>query len=166
MTDTIFRERPVARVVVIDPDDRILLFDTKLGYTQVWMTPGGGLEANETPEAGALRELWEETGLTGVSLSPCIWRVRFRFHHRGIVYDQQELYFATRVERFHISEANRTRTEKTEIAKHRWWSAAEISSSSHSFRPHGLSALLPPILAGEYPDPPLIAQVESSAQVV
>ena len=34
-------------------------------YPEYWEFPGGGLEDDETPQKGALRELKEETGLKG-----------------------------------------------------------------------------------------------------
>ena len=37
------------------------------------MTPGGGLEGDETFEEAAVRELREETGITGVEIGPWIW---------------------------------------------------------------------------------------------
>lgn len=49
--------------------DAILLCRITPGWTVdadgLWMLPGGGLEFGEPPEVGALRELEEETGLTG-----------------------------------------------------------------------------------------------------
>lgn len=160
------RARPVARVVLIDDEDRILLFDTRLPYTRVWMTPGGGLKPGERPEDGALRELWEETGVVGVTLSPCIWRVRFRFEREGLVYDQDESYFAARVSGPAVDDANREMKERSEILEHRWWGLAEIRAATAAFRPHGLAGLLPPILADDFPASPLIAGVETSARVI
>lgn len=57
---------PATCIVVIDSDNRILLVrrsaEPKIGE---WCLPGGFLEIGETPENGALRELAEETGLSG-----------------------------------------------------------------------------------------------------
>ena len=61
-----------------------------------WTLPGGGLEWGEDPAAGALRELEEETGLTGTIgdvagvYSKVYERTEERpldpFHHIGVVY--------------------------------------------------------------------------------
>ena len=59
---------------MLDPDDRILLvrFEFPSGRT-FWATPGGGIEAGETPEDAIRRELAEETGLTDVEIGPVVW---------------------------------------------------------------------------------------------
>jgi 8-oxo-dGTP pyrophosphatase MutT (NUDIX family) len=158
------RERLVARVVLIDDDNRVLLFDTQLAYTRVWMTPGGGVKPGEKPEEAALRELWEETGVVGLPLSRCIWKVRFRFQYEQVIYEQNESYFAVRCPRLEIDGANREHAEFSEILEHRWWNLAEITRSPASFRPNELAALLPSVLAGDYPDIPIRAQVEPCAR--
>jgi len=58
------RLRQAARVIVIDEDGRVLLvkFEFPDGRV-VWATVGGGLEAGETHEDAARRELAEEAGL-------------------------------------------------------------------------------------------------------
>lgn len=57
---------PATCLVVLDSQARLLLVkrsvEPKRGY---WCLPGGFIELGETPEAGALRELKEETGLDG-----------------------------------------------------------------------------------------------------
>ena len=58
-----------AYAVCVDEARRILLCRIAPGYTDSydgwWTLPGGGLDHGEPPDAGALRELTEETGLTG-----------------------------------------------------------------------------------------------------
>ncbi len=57
---------PATAVVVVDQTGNLVLVkrgvDPKKGY---WCLPGGFMEIGETPEQGALRELKEETGLSG-----------------------------------------------------------------------------------------------------
>ena len=60
--------RPAARVLLIDDQDRVLL-RANVGDGDVWITPGGALEPGETAEEAALRELWEETGISDAELS-------------------------------------------------------------------------------------------------
>jgi len=61
-------ENPIPATCLVVPDDkgRVLLVkrnvDPRAGY---WCLPGGFMELGETPEASALRELKEETGLSG-----------------------------------------------------------------------------------------------------
>ena len=57
---------PATCLVVVDNMDRVFLVkrsvEPKKGY---WCLPGGFMELGETPEKAALRELKEETGLSG-----------------------------------------------------------------------------------------------------
>lgn len=48
--------------IPVTPDGRIVL--VRLSYAHGWRLPGGGLKADEDPQAGMLRELREEIGLT------------------------------------------------------------------------------------------------------
>lgn len=60
-------QRVAAYNVCVDDESRLLLCRLS-GITLspgAWALPGGGIDFGEHPEAGALRELHEETGLVG-----------------------------------------------------------------------------------------------------
>lgn len=56
-----------AYALCVDVGDRVLLCRVAPGYDSSgqWTLPGGGLAFGEDPQAGVLRELTEETGLSG-----------------------------------------------------------------------------------------------------
>ena len=61
MVGTTQLEVPTASTIVFDPNGRVLLVRHADG--DVWTTPGGMIEPEETPANAAVRETWEETGL-------------------------------------------------------------------------------------------------------
>ncbi len=89
--------RSAARVLLIDPADRVLLLsgtDPEIS-SHWWHTPGGGVEPGESPRSTAARELAEETGiaLSADELLGPIWRRVARFRFMGSDYEQSELFF-------------------------------------------------------------------------
>jgi ADP-ribose pyrophosphatase YjhB (NUDIX family) len=56
---------PRVQAVVVR-DDRVLMVKHRHQGREYWCLPGGALEAGETPEQGALRELQEECNVRGV----------------------------------------------------------------------------------------------------
>lgn len=61
-----WRRHVTTLVYAFDPDGRLCLVQRrKAPNAGLWSPPGGKLEPDETPLAGALRELAEETGLIG-----------------------------------------------------------------------------------------------------
>ncbi|WP_081430700.1 NUDIX domain-containing protein [Geobacillus kaustophilus] len=61
------RIRKCARAVIINERNEILLqqfeFRDVVGNKVLWVTPGGGIEENETPAEALKRELYEELGI-------------------------------------------------------------------------------------------------------
>ena len=57
---------PATCMVVVNTEDQVLLVKRSVDPRKgMWCLPGGFVELGEPPEAGALRELAEETGLNG-----------------------------------------------------------------------------------------------------
>ena len=147
--------RPAARVVLIDAKDRCLLFRWK--PPNVWITPGGGLEPSETYEQAALRELWEETGLTGVELGPWVWSRTTVFKWRGVLYEAHEKFYLIRVQEHTVSLDGLDSVEVEEMTEHKWWAIEEILAAKdvETFAPRRLGEFLPPLIAGELPPLPI-----------
>jgi 8-oxo-dGTP pyrophosphatase MutT (NUDIX family) len=151
--------RHAARVVLIDDLDRLLLFLFRFTpadgvLRELWITPGGGLDPDETHEAAATRELWEETGIS-VSLGPCVWTRSFTGPWDDHFIEQHERYFVARTPARGIETTNQTQFERVLMPEHRWWSIDEIRASSDVFAPGALAEALVPLIAGEYPPEPI-----------
>ena len=54
--------RLAAYALIVDDQERVLLARWNEGSEPQWTMPGGGVELDETPAEGAVRELREETG--------------------------------------------------------------------------------------------------------
>ncbi|MDR0807549.1 MAG: RNA pyrophosphohydrolase [Gemmobacter sp.] len=57
--------RPCVGVMLIDARGLILTGNRCDSAVPAWQMPQGGIDTGEKPRAAALRELWEETGITG-----------------------------------------------------------------------------------------------------
>ncbi|WP_078854871.1 NUDIX hydrolase [Streptomyces sp. NRRL F-5135] len=156
--------RKVARVVLLDPDDRILLihgFEPADPDDTWWFTPGGGLEGDETREAAALRELAEETGITEVELGPVLWRRICSFPFDGRRWDQDEWYFLARTRQTKTSPGGLTELERRSVAGMRWWTSAELSAARETVYPTRLAELLRTLLDEGPPDAPVVLAPEN-----
>ncbi|MFF8293034.1 NUDIX hydrolase [Streptomyces sp. NPDC016309] len=151
--------RRVARVVLLDPEDRILLLhghepdDPSVTW---WFTPGGGVEGDETREEAALRELAEETGLTDVELGPVLWKRECAFPFAGRRWHQDEWYYLARTTRTAVVLGALTELESRSVAGLRWWTSAELSAARETVYPTRLAGLLRTLLAEGPPATPVV----------
>jgi ADP-ribose pyrophosphatase YjhB (NUDIX family) len=144
------RLRRAGRVIVLDPQDRVLLFryDDGPPNGRHWSTPGGGLNEGEDYRAGARRELAEETGWTDVALGPEVLEHTLVMGYGDVIVRQHERLFAARVEAagrelgevaaMHVSDG---------IAAWHWWTLAELDATDEVIWPHGLADLIRGLLA-------------------
>jgi putative hydrolase of the HAD superfamily len=138
-------ERRAGRVIVLDPEDRVLLFryDDGAPNGRHWSTPGGGLNDGEDYAAGARRELAEETGWTDVTLGPEVHKRTLTMEYADRIVRQYERFFLARVQvaqrefgdmaAMHISDG---------IAAWRWWSLEEMDATDEVIWPSGLADLV------------------------
>jgi 8-oxo-dGTP pyrophosphatase MutT (NUDIX family) len=155
--------RKVARVILLDPDDRILLMH---GYEPDnpditwWFTPGGGLEGDETREEAALRELAEETGITDVELGPVLWQRICSFPFDGRRWDQDEWYYLARTAQTHTDPSGLTGLEQRSVSGLRWWTCTELSVARETVYPTRLAGLLRTLLDEGPPLTPVVLAPE------
>jgi 8-oxo-dGTP pyrophosphatase MutT (NUDIX family) len=151
------QRRHAVRVLLIDEEDRVLLFrgeqpETGAGF---WFPAGGGLEDGEDARTAAVREVTEETGLLDVPLGPEVWRRRHVFTWRGVRWDQRERWFMARVAHFEPDGAGRTETEKDDLTAWRWWTPEELDAASEALVPRDLAVRLRTLLVEGPPPAPI-----------
>lgn len=155
--------RRVARVVLLDPENRILLLhghEPEDPADDWWFTPGGGLEGAETREEAALRELVEETGITEVTLGPLLWRRTCSFPFAGRRWDQDEWYFLARTAQTGTAATGLTELERRSVAGMRWWTCGELAEARETVYPTKLAGLLRRLLDEGPPTRPEILDTE------
>ncbi|HEY2521180.1 MAG TPA: NUDIX domain-containing protein [Streptosporangiaceae bacterium] len=143
-------ERLAARVVLLDPDRRVLLmrYDDGPPNGSHWTTPGGGLNEGEDFRAGALRELAEETGWTDIPLLGEVLRRSLTMEYAGRQIRQRERLYLARTDRSRREIQGVEEMHATDhIAAWRWWTLDELDATTERVWPVGLAGLIRAALA-------------------
>jgi len=137
------RLRRAARIIVLDPEGRALMFRYDVpGRPPFWVTAGGECEPDETFEDAARRELREETGIIaepGVQIA----RMTPEFITvEGEPVQADERFFLVRVVEARIDTAGHTELEQALMTQHRWFTLAELESWHEAVFPVNLADMI------------------------
>ncbi|MEU8685385.1 NUDIX domain-containing protein [Streptomyces sp. NPDC048611] len=137
--------RRAARVAVLDPAGSVFLLrydNEEVGAH--WAMPGGGLDPGETPRAGALREMREETGWTDLEPGPLLCTWEHDFTRAGVPVRQHEHLYLAHGPRREPTDGVAAAHADDRILGWRWWSPADLAGSPDALWPPSLAALLRP----------------------
>jgi 8-oxo-dGTP diphosphatase len=155
------RERLTARVLLLDPEARILLMKGRLpgrpDGPAFWYSIGGGVEEGETLLQAAAREIVEETGLTDAVLGPTVWRdeviLRDIDHEKRLF---RQYYVVAHTAGGDPSREGWLPHEQALTDDVRWWTLRELQLTDDTVYPIGMAVLLADVLAGKIASEPLL----------
>jgi len=154
------RERLTARVLLLDPEGRILLMKGRLPSRADgpggWFTVGGGANPGETLLAAARREVLEETGFAQVDFGPVVWLHEAVHLLEGEAVLFKESYVVAFCAGEEPSRDGWDDAERRLMDDIRWWRAEDLAATLEPVYPQGLAAMLPDIIARRYPARPSV----------
>ncbi|NRA88112.1 MAG: NUDIX domain-containing protein [Rhizobiales bacterium] len=169
------RVRKAVRLILLNENNEILLSKYegvniyKPGQKPLdafWETVGGGMDEGETHEQTAMRECYEEAGLTqdDIEIGQMVWQ-----GHSEIVYKNEHIkshhtFMIARTKRKidakSIVSTGLTEDEAGYLKGFKWWSMEELQETQEHIIPPILKSELPKILNGNLPNPPLTLDLD------
>jgi 8-oxo-dGTP pyrophosphatase MutT (NUDIX family) len=137
------RLRRAARLIVLDPELRALMFRYDVpGRPPFWVTAGGECEADESFEDAARRELLEETGFVA-DPGPEVARMTPEFITvEGEPVQADERFFLIRVAEARIDTSRHTALEQQLMTQHRWFTLEELEDWPEAAFPADLATMI------------------------
>jgi 8-oxo-dGTP pyrophosphatase MutT (NUDIX family) len=136
------RERRTARILLLGPDDRLLLFRYVTdGFDPFWIMAGGECDPGEDFPEAARRELREETGIDAEPL-PLGVRRQAEYVYDGEPVRAIEHFFVHRAEAAAIDTSGHTELERKVMQEHRWFAHAELAGWPETIYPEGIDGLI------------------------
>ncbi|MBV8393975.1 MAG: NUDIX domain-containing protein [Alphaproteobacteria bacterium] len=158
-------ERPSARLILLDPQDRLFLFKVHQPavydpadpfYDPFWVMIGGMVDPGEDYAEAAVREAQEEAALVVTQPIHWVWsRERImQWRERKVLH--RERFFLGRVESAEVDTSGLDEREKSWTLDHRWWSLDELAQSTERFEPIDLAGRLKALLQDGPPAQPIV----------
>jgi 8-oxo-dGTP pyrophosphatase MutT (NUDIX family) len=145
------RERPTARVLLLDPVDRILLLKGRLPSDPhapgAWFTVGGGIEPGESLYEAAAREVREETGLADIVLGPVAWCGEVTLldrKQRPVLF--KDTFILARCGGGEVTQDGWQDLEREFVDDMRWWTLDDLAVTSEPVWPADLAVRLMAVL--------------------
>jgi 8-oxo-dGTP pyrophosphatase MutT (NUDIX family) len=157
-------ERPSARLILLDPQDRLFLF--KVHQPSVydpadpfrepfWIMIGGLVDPGEDYAEAAIREAREETAVA-VRDVHWVWSRERIMQWRDKQVLHRERFFLGRAASTAVDTSGLDEREKSWTLDHSWWSTDEIAASSERFEPLDLGLRLKALLRDGPPKEPIV----------
>lgn len=137
------RIRRAARIIVLDPQNRVLLFRFDVSdRPPFWVTAGGECERHESFDEAASRELFEETGIRAQPTRQIARTTPEFITVEGEPIQADERYYLVRVNEAAIDTAGHTALEQRVMTQHRWFTLSELSQWHEAIFPENLGEII------------------------
>ena len=157
-------ERPSARLILLDPQDRLFLFKVHDPavfdpadpfHDPFWVMIGGMVDDGEDFAKAAVREADEETKLPVIDPPRWVWTRERRMSWRGRDVLHKERFFLAHTDRMEADTSGLDERERSWTRGHQWWRADEIAASNERFEPPDLGVRLATLLRDGPPKEPI-----------